>query len=130
MNVRFSTLDPVAALRPCLLAALSGLWLAGCGGTGKELAEATPAAQAASVRLEGCVVDAQWLSAPGVAVHVRSAAGQALGTAVTDSRGVFRLAVPARTRIVVDTAVGGQGGAVLDIGSTSLTVAGCLASSV
>ncbi len=133
MNFHPSTLAPVAALRPIVAATLAGLCLAGCGGAGKEAAQATPAqaqTQAASVRLEGCVVDAQWLSAPGVAVHARSAAGQALGAAVTDSRGVFQIAVPARTRIVVDAAVGGQGGVVLDIGSAPMTVAGCLSTSV
>jgi hypothetical protein len=61
-----------------------------------------------------------------VAVHARSADGHAIGAAITDGRGVFQMTVPARSRIVVDTAIGGQAGAVLDIGSTPLTVAGCL----
>jgi len=128
--MRFNSFTPAqpAALRPFAAAVLSGLWLAGCGGDGKDLAEAaSPQATAtASVRLEGCVVDALWLSAPGVAVHARSADGHAIGAAITDGRGVFQMTVPARSRIVVDTAIGGQAGAVLDIGSTPLTVAGCL----
>ena len=134
----FNPLTPThaAALRPFLVAALSGLWLAGCGG-GKELAEAAPSAATAStrattttgVRLEGCVVDSLWLSAPGAVVHVRSADGRAIGAAFTDRHGVFQITVPANSGIVVDTAVGGQGGAVLDTGSTAVTLAGCLMTS-
>lgn len=134
MNLDLPTQARAAARRPLhaalLSALLSALCLAGCGGAGPGASEAASSQAVASVRLEGCVVDALWLSAPGVAVHARGTDGRALGTAITDSRGVFQMTVPARTGVVVDTAVGGTGGMVLDTGSTPLTVAGCLASSV
>ena len=140
MSFQPSTTAPDAALRIFLAAALSGLCLAGCGGDDKDRATAaasvvdaatsaatTAATTAAtSVRLEGCVVDALWLGAPGVTVHARGADGRAIGAAFTDSRGVFQIMVPARSRIVVDTAMAGPGGLELDTGSTPLTVAGCL----
>lgn len=134
MNLDLPTLARAAARRPLhaapLSALLSALCLAGCGGAGPGAVEAAPPQAVASVRLEGCVVDALWLSAPGVAVHARSTDGRGLGSAITDSRGVFRMTVPAQSGIVIDTAVGGTGGMVLDTGSAPLTVAGCLASSV
>lgn len=128
MRFIFSTTTPTAALRPFVVVALSGLCLAACGGDGQERAEAaaTPATAATSVRLEGCVVDALWLSAPGVAVHARGADGRAIGATVTDSRGMFQINVPAHSRVVLDTVAGGQGGAVLDTGSTPLAVPACL----
>ena len=136
MSFQPSTTAPDAALRIFLAAALSGFCLAGCGGDDKDRATAaasvvdaaTPDATTAatSVRLEGCVVDALWLSVPGVTVHARGADGRAIGAAFTDSRGVFQITVPARSRIVVDTAMAGPGGVELDTGSTPLTVAGCL----
>jgi hypothetical protein len=115
------------------LSALSSVMLAGCGGGSSSGIDAlaAPVAQpqaavAASVRLEGCVVDAQWMGAAGVAVHVRTADGRAVGTAYTNTRGVFALSVPARSGIVVDTAVDAQGGLALQTGSAALSVAGCL----
>ena len=137
MSLHPSTPAHATALRPFLAAVLSGLCLAGCGGDDKDrttaaasvVDAATSAATTAatSVRLEGCVVDALWLGAPGVTVHARGADGRAIGAAFTDSRGVFQIMVPARSRIVVDTAMAGPGGLELDTGSTPLTVAGCLA---
>lgn len=128
MRFHLSTLRPVATQRHLIVAALSGLWLAGCGGEGQDRAEAAtaPAQAAASVRLEGCVVDALWLSVPGAAVHARNADGRAMGATVTDSRGVFQITLPANSRIVLDTAAGGQGGAMVDTGSTPLAVPACL----
>jgi hypothetical protein len=49
-----------------------------------------------------------------------------VGTTFTNSRGVFVVTVPARSSIVLDTAVAGPGGLVLDTGSSALTVASCL----
>lgn len=132
MNPSLKSAPVAATRRPLSAIALSALWLAGCGGAGQDLAEAPPAVvqAAASVPLEGCVVDALWLSAPGVAVHARASDGRAIGTTFTDSRGVFRMNVPARSSVVVDTAVSGEGGLVLDTGSAPLTVAGCLSTAV
>jgi hypothetical protein len=112
------------------LSTLSSLLVAGCGGAGTDDA-AVPAARAeaaatASVRLEGCVVDAQWLGAAGVAVHARMADGRAVGSAHTDSRGVFVLSVPARAAIVVGMIDDAQGGLAVNTGSGSFSAASCL----
>jgi len=80
----------------------------------------------AKVRLEGCVVDGQWMGAPGTAVHVRMADGRAVGTAITNAQGVFVMAVPAQSAIVLDTDVQATGGLVLNTGNAALSVAGCL----
>jgi hypothetical protein len=115
-----------AALGACLL-------FTGCGGGGTEDGEVTLRALAvpqeakpASVQLEGCVVDAQWMGAAGTAVHVRTAQGQAVGTAFSNARGVFALQVPARAALVVDTSLAGTGGLTLNTGSSALSVAACL----
>jgi hypothetical protein len=84
--------------------------------------------QPQSVQLEGCVVDNQWLSAAGAAVHVRSADGRTLGSVYTDARGVFVVKVPARSAIVVATDWAGPGALALRTGNQPLTVAGCLPS--
>ncbi len=86
--------------------------------------EAEP--QARTVQLEGCVVDGQWLSAPGVAVHVRTADGRTVGTAFTDARGVFALAVPARSALLVATDWAGPGALILNTGNGAVSVAACL----
>ena len=112
------------------LSLLSSLLVTACGGGGASDAAAPPLAGpqgvAASVQLEGCVVDAQWMGAADVAVHVRTADGRAVGTAFTNQRGVFVLGVPARAGIVVDTGADAQGGLALNTGSTALSVASCL----
>lgn len=113
-----------------VLSALSGLLVLGCGGAGTD-DPAVPRVQAesaatSSVRLEGCVVDTQWLGAAGVAVHARMADGRAVGSAHTDSRGVFVLSVPARSAVVVQMVDDAQGGLAVDTGSGPLSVAGCL----
>jgi hypothetical protein len=103
--------------------------LAGCGGGDDGVLQVAAAAQPmakASVQLEGCVVGTDWLGAADTAVHVRTADVRTVGTTFTNSRGVFVVTVPARSSIVLDTAVAGPGGLVLDTGSSALTVASCL----
>ena len=116
------------------LSALSSLLMAACGGANTEtmtVAAATPkAAVATSVQLEGCVVDAQWMGAAGVAVHARTSDGRAVGTAFTNPRGVFVMTVPARSGIVVDITSDAQGGLALNTGSVAVSVASCLLTGV
>lgn len=114
------------AFAPCLPASLL---LAGCNGGDDGVLQVAAAAQPmakASVQLEGCVVGTDWLGAADTAVHVRTADGRTVGTTFTNSRRVFVVTVPARSSIVVDTAVAGPGGLALDTGSSALTVASCL----
>lgn len=79
-----------------------------------------------SVQLEGCVVDRQWLSAAGVAVHVVLADGRAVGTAYTNAQGVFALKVPARSAVVVSTDWAAPGALMLNTGGQAMSVAACL----
>jgi hypothetical protein len=117
---------------PFLLAtlAVSNLMLVGCGGGEvndlPSVAQSARQPAAATVLLEGCVVDSQWMGAARAAVHVRTEDGRALGTALTNERGVFVLAVPANSNVVMDTEWGATGGLALRTGSGSLSVAGCL----
>lgn len=141
-------LKPTTALQMLTLAAAS-LTLAACGGGSTDSANdgevfgltstsvttrALPAEAKKelpdTVQLEGCVVDDQWLSAPGVAVHARSSDGRAVGSSFTDARGVFVLKVPARAAIVVATDWAGPGALMLNTGSQSLSVAACLPSNL
>lgn len=116
---------------PFLLAtvAVSNLMLVGCGGSEiNDLpSEAKSARQpaAATVLLEGCVVDSTWMGAANAAVHVRTEDGRPLGTALTNERGVFVLAVPANSNVVMDTEWGATGGLALRTGSGSLSLPGC-----
>jgi hypothetical protein len=117
-------------LAPCMLAAMV---TTGCGGGSNGSDAAAPAlasprsvAAAATVRLEGCVVSSDWTGMADTAVHARTADGRAVGTAFSDTRGVFVLTVPARSAIVLDTAVAGPGGLTLTTGTRALSVAGCL----
>ena len=132
-----------------LALAVTGLLLAGCGGGSDSAidaandgevfgltstsitARALPAEeqkQPASVQLEGCVVDSQWLSAAGVPVYVALADSRAVGTAYTDARGVFVLKVPARSAVVVSTDWAAPGALMLNTGSQAMSVAACLPS--
>ncbi len=117
------------------LSALSSLLVTGCGGGGSSSSDNDAAqvalasrqtAATATVQLEGCVVDSQWMSAPATAVHVRRADGRVVGTAFTNRRGVFVMTVPARTDIVLDTAVAGPGEMAFNTGSVSFSASACL----
>jgi hypothetical protein len=114
------------------LAMLSSLLLAGCGGGGSsndvaEQPQASPQSAApASVQLEGCVVNSEWMGAPGRAVHVRTADGRIVGTAFTNLRGVFVVTVPARKAVVLTTVTAGPGEISLDTGSGSFSLGACL----
>jgi protocatechuate 3,4-dioxygenase beta subunit len=132
---------------------LVSAWLAGCGGgVGNELAEAastlaavessarapsTASSQvrslansqrvaAATVQLEGCVFNAQWGGAAGVAVHARTADGRTVGTAFTNARGVYVMRVPAQSAVVLDATVAGPGELSINTGSSPISVAACL----
>jgi hypothetical protein len=117
---------------PFLLAtlAVSNLMLVGCGGGEindlPSVAQSARQTAAATVLLEGCVVDSQWMGAARAAVHVRTEEGRPLGTALTNERGVFVLAVPANSNVVMDTEWAATGGLSLRTGSGSLSVAACL----
>jgi hypothetical protein len=116
------------------------LWLAGCGGSGgNDATEATTAAAmatpqsqalkataATTVQLEGCVFNAQWGGAPGVAVHARTADGRTVGTAFTNARGVYVMRVPAQSAVLLDTAVAGPGELSINTGTSPISVAACL----
>jgi hypothetical protein len=120
---------------PFLLAtlAVSNLMLVGCGGGEindlPSVAQSARQTAAATVLLEGCVVDSQWMGAARAAVHLRTEDGRPLGTALTNERGVFVLAVPANSNMVMNTEWGATGGLTLKTGSGSLSVAGCLQAS-
>jgi hypothetical protein len=113
------------------------LWLTGCGGgvsndavePALALATAGVPSQALAVKtvpLEGCVFNAQWGGAPGVAVHARTADGRTVGTAFTNARGVYVMSVPARSAVVLDTAMTGPGELSINTGSSPISVAACL----
>ena len=118
------------------LAAISAsLFVAGCGGgndaAAQPLALPIQNTQAAlSVQLEGCVVTADSMAARDTPVQVRTADGRMVGTAFTDDRGVFVVTVPARSGIVLATAMGGSGEFALNTGNGSLSVAACLQSNL
>jgi hypothetical protein len=135
---------PTATLR-CLTLAAASLNLVACGGgsgdsandgevfgltstsvTTRALSPAQKQGLPEAVQLEGCVVDSQWLSAAGVAVHVALADGRAVGTAFTDARGVFALKVPARSALVVSTDWAAPAALMLNSGSQAMSVAACL----
>ena len=109
---------------------LASALLAGCGGGGVDGAETPQAssqtAAAATVQIEGCVVDSQWMGVAASAVHVRASDGRLLGTAFTNRQGVFVVTVPVRIGIVLDTADSGPGEIALNTGSASLSVGACL----
>lgn len=112
-------------------AMLASLLLAGCGGgsdsDAAEQREASPRSEVpASIRLEGCVVNSEWMGAAGAAVHVRTPDGRAVGTVFTNPRGDFVMTVPARTTVLLDTVVAGAGGIAIDTGVLSLSLGGCL----
>ncbi len=115
------------------------LWLVGCGGSGSnDATEATVSAMgtsqsqalkataATTVQLEGCVFNAQWGGAPGVAVHARTADGRTVGTAFTNARGVYVMRVPAQSAMVLDTAITGPGELSINTGTSPISVAACL----
>lgn len=123
------TTKPLIILAPAIL---SSLLVAGCGGggSGNDVAEqpqTSPQSVApASVQVEGCVVNSEWMGAPGTAVHVRTADGRIVGTAFTNRRGIFVVSVPARTAIVLTTVAAGPGEIALDTGSASFSLGACL----
>jgi hypothetical protein len=110
------------------------LWLVACGGSGSNDAaettvttsQALKATSATTVPLEGCVFNAQWSGAPGVAVHARTADGRTVGTAFTDARGVYVMRVPAQSAVVLDTAMTGPGELSINTGTSPISVAACL----
>jgi hypothetical protein len=131
INKSLSNFAPAMRLG-VLSSPLLALLFAGCGGGGSDSDEAaqpqaSPQSVApASVRLAGCVVNADWMGAGGTAVHVRTADGRAVGTVFTNPRGDFVITVPARAAVVLDTLVAGPGGIAIDTGTRSMSVGGCL----
>lgn len=133
----------------CRMLALAsiGLLLAGCGGSSSDIStdgeqyslkttsittqampEEAKRPLGQTVQLEGCVVDTLWLGAAGVAINVRSADGRAVGSAYTDTRGVFTLKVPARSALVVSMDWAGPPALTLQTGTEPLSLGACLPS--
>lgn len=117
-------------------AILSSLLATGCGGEGlanegvEQVRAAPPSVMPASVRVEGCVVTADWMGVPSTAVHLRTADGRAVGTVLTDARGVFVANVPARSDIALAMDAAGPGEMTLRTGNGSLTLGACLLTGV
>lgn len=114
-------------------AILAGLQLSACGGggaAGNELAEPAQALATtplpSTVRVEGCVVDSQWMGVPGAAIHVRTAQGRAVGTAVTKATGVFTLSVPAQSTLLVSTVAAGPADIEFNTADSPVSLGACL----
>ncbi len=119
-------------LTPTLGSLLACLALISCGG-GELDASAVAAvlpgpavAQApAQVPLEGCVVDAD--GRPAVqAVQASLPDGRRVASAMSDAGGVFRMHVPAREVLRVETVAGVHDGLTLMTGNGATLLGGCL----
>jgi hypothetical protein len=115
-----------------MFAMLTSLPIVGCGGGASDNVPAeqplatAQSVQPTTVRLEGCVVNSQWMGASDIAVHLRTAEGRVVGTVFTNRQGVFFATVPSRSAIVLDTVASGPGEISLDTGNDSLSASGCL----
>lgn len=108
-------------------ALLSAGLLAACGGGGEAVASILGHDRAAAmVRLEGCVVDQDWVPRTGSTVRALAADGRLLGDATSDVHGVFRFSVPARHAVTVALAGPDGEGLVVPTGGTDLSVGACL----
>ncbi|MBX3607075.1 MAG: hypothetical protein KF788_17485 [Piscinibacter sp.] len=118
-------------LTTALAALTAAALLSACGGGQNDttLAALIPAPDAmdvapASVPLEGCIAGADGRT---LAVHATGMDGRLLGTALTDpTTGVFRMEVPARQTVRLDTGTNATGGLAVLTGSHPLTIGACL----
>jgi len=132
-----ATKHPVAGKWPVLfvgvLSVLCAALLAACGGGSDEAALSIAQAagsdadrSAASVQLEGCVVDEFYIPRTGSGVRALSADGRLIGHATSDKDGLFRLQVPARQRVSVALERPGGEALVVRTGDVNLAANGCL----
>lgn len=85
--------------------------------TATRCTRATSRGRGGTPPLAGSVINVQGVARPGNVVHVRTAKGRTVGAARPDSGGVNVVTVPARSAIVLDTAVAGPGALALITGS-------------
>ncbi|TXC66304.1 carboxypeptidase regulatory-like domain-containing protein [Piscinibacter aquaticus] len=113
-------------MTPTAGALLACTALIACGGGDWESVKIEKQAPAASsVRLEGCVVDGAGRPAAR-AVQALRPDGQLAGTTVSAADGVFRVDVPARAVLRVESLGPSSDGITLMTGETSLSLGGCL----
>ncbi|MBL0727048.1 hypothetical protein [Piscinibacter sp. HJYY11] len=116
----------VALASACLLAA--------CGGGAGPSEPTSPTAQPASVirsdfvQLEGCVTDRQHRPL-ATGVHARASDGRLLASGRSNDEGVFALRVPARGTVQLALDEPGQDTLELLVGSSNLSLTGCLTAS-
>jgi hypothetical protein len=118
-------------LTPTAAALLACVALISCGSgelDASSLAGVLPGPATAAptqVSLEGCIVDAQ--DRPlSQAMQVRASDGRTIATAMSDARGVFRLHVPAREVLRIETMTAGGDGLTIMTGSDAAILGGCL----
>lgn len=113
-------------MTPTAGALLACLALIACGGGDWESVkiEKQPPS-AVSIRLEGCVVDAGGRPAAR-AVQAMLADGGLAGTTVSAADGVFRIEVPARAVLRIESMGPAADGITLMTGETAITMGGCL----
>lgn len=112
-------------MTPTAGALLACLALIACGGGDWESVKIETQAAPASVRLEGCVVDGQGRPAAR-AVQALLADGRLAGTTVSAADGVFRLGVPARAVLRVESMGAQADGITLMTSEQPIALGGCL----
>lgn len=119
-------------ITPTAAALLACVALIACGGGGDWQSmriEADPfgleSAEPARVNLEGCIVDAQD-RALALAVQARGSDGRLVASGASGGDGVFRLSVPARSVLRVETMGSGGDGMTIMTGSHAALLGGCL----
>lgn len=113
-------------LTPTLGALLACLALISCGGGDWESVRIETRPVPASVPLEGCVIDARGRPAAR-AVRVRNTeGGGVVGTTVSDSDGVFRLAVPSQSVLRVELLSSSNDGLSVMTGAEPVSLGACL----
>jgi hypothetical protein len=113
-------------MTPTAGALLACLALIACGGGDWESVKIEKEAPAAvSIRLEGCVVDAGGRPAAR-AVQALQPDGRLAGTTVSAADGVFRLEVPARAVLRIESLGPSADGITLMTSDAPIAMAGCL----
>jgi hypothetical protein len=112
---------------------LCAVLLAACGGSEEAVAIALTGGEAvigpgtaASVQLEGCVVDELSLPRAFSPVRVHSADGRLVGDTTSDAMGLFRLEVPARHTLTVGLAEVDDETLVVSTGAEDFSIGACL----
>ncbi len=112
-------------MTPTAGALLACLALIACGGGDWESVKIEKEAEASAVRLEGCMVDD--LGRPAArAVQAVLADGRLAGTTVSAVDGVFRMEVPARAVLRIESLGSGADGITLMTSDRPISVGGCL----